>query len=69
MAEASVVPASPCTRRCTLDDATLVCVGCLRHLDEIIGWQAASTTGKLEILARVAERRQAQKMARPAGNL
>ena len=33
---------SPCINRCCLDEAGLICVGCLRTLDEIIDWGTAS---------------------------
>ncbi|HET8830586.1 MAG TPA: DUF1289 domain-containing protein, partial [Casimicrobiaceae bacterium] len=30
--------ASPCISVCRIDDATALCVGCLRTLDEIAAW-------------------------------
>lgn len=40
--------ASPCVRRCTLDEQDL-CVGCGRLLAEILEWAAAPIPRKLEI--------------------
>jgi predicted Fe-S protein YdhL (DUF1289 family) len=41
---------SPCVRNCCLDQND-ICVGCYRHLSEIIGWRDKSETQKKEILA------------------
>lgn len=51
---------SPCVRQCCLDDETLVCLGCLRTLDEIMAWGEASDEERLRILEAVARRRQAR---------
>ena len=29
---------SPCVRNCCLDQND-ICIGCFRHIDEIVGWQ------------------------------
>lgn len=50
--------ASPCINLCRLDDATGLCRGCLRTLDEIAGWSAASADEKRAILTAVAKRRE-----------
>ena len=42
---------SPCVRNCCLD-AGDVCLGCYRHVDEIIRWGSATDEEKLEVLAR-----------------
>jgi predicted Fe-S protein YdhL (DUF1289 family) len=55
------LPESPCVRNCCLDDAD-VCIGCGRHLGEILRWGAADAGEREAILARAAERR----TARPA---
>lgn len=47
---------SPCVRNCCLDQQD-ICMGCFRHLDEIIGWQERSTKDKLAIQARCQQRR------------
>lgn len=49
--------ASPCIDVCRMDAASGLCVGCLRTLDEIAGWAAATDEQKRHILAAVARRR------------
>lgn len=49
---------SPCVARCGLNDDDY-CMGCLRHIDEIVGWSQASDERKLEILASLPARRKA----------
>nr|WP_283165259.1 DUF1289 domain-containing protein [Shewanella litorisediminis] len=49
---------SPCVARCGLNDDDY-CMGCLRHIDEIVGWSQASEERKLEILASLPARRKA----------
>ncbi len=49
---------SPCINRCCLDEAGLICVGCLRTLDEIIDWGTASEEEKRVIMQAVAKRRE-----------
>lgn len=56
--------ASPCTRRCCLDDAD-VCLGCGRHLDEIIAWHTADEAQRRAIVAEAAAR--LAQRAGPAG--
>ncbi|MCJ8320148.1 MAG: DUF1289 domain-containing protein [Colwellia sp.] len=47
---------SPCVRNCCLDSHD-ICIGCFRHLDEIIGWQQCSKPKKLIIQQRCDKRR------------
>lgn len=42
--------ASPCVRKCCLDDDD-VCLGCGRSIQEIMGWNTARSTERLEIIA------------------
>ncbi|MBT1444803.1 DUF1289 domain-containing protein [Shewanella sp. JM162201] len=49
---------SPCVARCGLNDDDY-CKGCLRHIDEIVGWGQASDEQKLAILAKLPGRREA----------
>lgn len=49
--------ASPCIDVCRLDARTGLCEGCLRTLDEICAWSAASDDEKRTILAAVGQRR------------
>ncbi|MBQ4810096.1 hypothetical protein A7985_06420 [Pseudoalteromonas luteoviolacea] len=55
--EKQVNVASPCIRNCCLDDKD-ICVGCLRHIDEIVGWGSKSPQEKLDILAKCESRKQ-----------
>jgi hypothetical protein len=48
-------PRSPCIKVCVLDAQNL-CVGCLRTLDEIAGWEAMSRTERIAVLGRVERR-------------
>jgi predicted Fe-S protein YdhL (DUF1289 family) len=48
---------SPCIDLCRMDAASGLCEGCLRTLDEIAGWAAATDEAKRLILAAIAQRR------------
>ena len=48
---------SPCTSVCTIDDATGLCVGCYRSLDEIAGWIGLSADQKRAVIAKLPSRR------------
>ena len=50
-------PPSPCLGICLMDPATRMCRGCLRTIEEIAGWYAASPAEKRELLGRLQERR------------
>lgn len=61
---------SPCVRQCCLDEQD-VCLGCGRHLDEILAWHAAGDAVRQQILALAAERRRQRilrHLAPPAGS-
>jgi predicted Fe-S protein YdhL (DUF1289 family) len=49
-------PASPCAAICVLDDGGY-CLGCERHIDEIVGWAQLSRERKLDVLSELPERR------------
>ena len=49
----------PCVRQCCLDDDE-ICLGCLRSLQEIVGWNEADVSERAEILARAQQRREAR---------
>jgi predicted Fe-S protein YdhL (DUF1289 family) len=42
---------SPCTRICTIDEATRLCSGCGRTIDEIARWSQMSDNERQRILA------------------
>ncbi len=50
---------SPCIDVCRMDPASRLCEGCLRTLDEIAEWAAASEEQQRHILAAIAQRRAA----------
>jgi predicted Fe-S protein YdhL (DUF1289 family) len=50
---------SPCIGVCRLDEARLLCEGCLRTTQEIARWPYADSPERLEILQRLRERRRA----------
>jgi len=54
--------ASPCVRNCCLDENE-VCMGCGRHINEILAWHQSSGKEREEILAQ-ARRRLIQKPER-----
>ncbi len=48
---------SPCIDVCRMDANSGLCEGCLRTLDEIAGWAAATDDAKRLVLAAIAQRR------------
>ena len=48
---------SPCVARCGLN-ADDYCMGCFRHIDEIMTWSQASDEQKQQICDSLAERKQ-----------
>ena len=50
-------PPSPCVSICRLDDATGLCVGCFRNIDEIRDWMIMLPAERREVLRRIDERR------------
>jgi uncharacterized protein len=51
------VVASPCTSVCTIDQASGLCAGCFRTLDEIAGWIRFSDEEKRAVLDALPTRR------------
>ena len=47
---------SPCVRNCCLSSAD-ICMGCGRHIEEILQWHAASSSEREAILMRASARR------------
>lgn len=51
------VVASPCINVCRMDDATGLCLGCFRTIEEIALWSQASSDQRLRVLLAVERRR------------
>jgi len=51
---------TPCTRVCTLDPATGLCLGCGRSVAEIARWTQMSDAERTRLMAELDRRRQAQ---------
>ena len=47
---------SPCVARCGLNDEDY-CMGCFRHIDEIVGWGKADDERKAQIWQNISERK------------
>ena len=50
---------SPCVSVCQMDETTGYCEGCLRTIDEIMGWGALGEPAKRAIWQRLASRAEA----------
>jgi len=59
----SAVP-SPCVSVCRMDDATGLCVGCLRTLDEIAVWGMLDDEARRDVWVAIDARRKAAATAR-----
>ena len=55
-AVSNVPVASPCISVCRMDDATGLCVGCLRTLDEIAAWGALYDAARRRVWQAIATR-------------
>ena len=51
---------SPCINVCRMHEASGLCVGCLRTLDEIALWSVLDDAGKREVRAALDRRRENQ---------
>lgn len=47
---------SPCIASCKLNNDK-ICVGCYRHIEEIVDWNKRTDTEQLQIINRLAERK------------
>lgn len=47
---------SPCVRNCCLNDDD-ICLGCFRHMNEIMAWRQLDETTKKTIINQCQERR------------
>jgi predicted Fe-S protein YdhL (DUF1289 family) len=57
---------SPCTKVCTIDSASRLCLGCGRSLDEIARWGSMSEGERLETMRALPERMRAANL-KPQG--
>ena len=55
MSETGLKVASPCVSLCCLDEDD-VCMGCLRHINEITGWHSMSDKEKRKLLGVLKQR-------------
>jgi len=53
--------ASPCVRNCCLDEND-ICLGCLRHIDEIIAWRSYTSEEKEQVIVTCQQRRDNKKI-------
>lgn len=47
---------SPCVGNCCLNNDD-ICLGCYRHIDEIVGWNGKERAEQIEIVERASERK------------
>ena len=53
---------SPCTKICTMDAASGLCVGCGRTLDEIARWGSMADAERAAIMSALPERKKAAQL-------
>jgi hypothetical protein len=58
---------SPCTKICTIDQASRLCMGCGRSLDEIARWGAMTEAERLQITRALPERMSVAGLKTPRG--
>ena len=51
---------TPCIDICTIDEATGLCKGCYRTIDEIAGWASMTAEQRRAIMAILPQRHPAQ---------
>lgn len=56
-ADAADAASSPCISVCVMDEASGLCIGCCRTLDEIAAWSVLDTAAKRGVLAALPGRR------------
>jgi len=59
--------ASPCVNVCVMDDATGLCRGCWRTLDEIARWSVMSDRDKRSVIAMLEQRKKIKTGSDPGG--
>jgi predicted Fe-S protein YdhL (DUF1289 family) len=60
----SAVP-SPCISVCKMDDASGLCTGCFRTIDEIAAWGMLDDDTRREVWQAIGERRRAANASPP----
>ncbi|MGB1263131.1 MAG: DUF1289 domain-containing protein [Cognaticolwellia sp.] len=55
--ESSEDVASPCVRNCCLNEQD-ICLGCYRHIDEIMAWRQLDNPAKADVLRQCQQRQQ-----------
>jgi predicted Fe-S protein YdhL (DUF1289 family) len=55
---------SPCISICKMDEQRVLCVGCLRTLQEIRDWSTMNDVDKRDVWSRIEQRAAAQESAR-----
>jgi uncharacterized protein len=48
---------SPCISLCQMDEATGLCKGCWRTIEEIIAWGSQSDAGKQQVWQQIEQRK------------
>ena len=61
--EDDVLPSSPCISVCRMTEATGLCEGCFRTLDEITGWGHRAPQAKRHVWRLIVQRLQARTQA------
>lgn len=56
MQDSDAVLPSPCISVCRMDEATGLCEGCMRTLDEIAAWGMMDNRGKRAVWALIGQR-------------
>ena len=59
--------ASPCVSVCVMNDATGLCRGCYRTLDEIARWSVMSDREKTAVVAQLEQRKKINPGSDPCG--
>ena len=49
-------PVSPCNAVCRMDEASGLCAGCLRTIDEIAAWSTLPDAGRRAVWRAIAQR-------------
>lgn len=53
--------ASPCISKCQMDEASRLCRGCWRTIEEIIAWSSMEDGGKEQVWLLIEQRKEQRK--------